>query len=209
MEDSGLQNHVPGERLVKCLGYLIVIRFASVALSLVSMLPVVGGYAELISGLPSAALAVVLWLLGSEHNRYRKAAMLYGVSLAIGCVVYLIGRINAAGELGWQLNDAATYVTFGASVCSFLAMYQEYNAHGEVIEPVDKNVSRKWEQLFGWQVAYLLAAYILNFALIAVLFVFPVILEVYAWAVELVNLVIAWCYIRNLKAMCCSIQNMG
>lgn len=195
-------------RYVELFGYLIWIRIAAVALSLLSMLPVVGGYAEMIINLPNLALVVVLWLLGNGAGRYRKSAVLLAVSLGIGLAVSLLSYWNVTGEMGWLLNDAAPYITFASSVCSFLAVYQEYTAHGEAIAAIDKAVSRKWEQLFGWLIAYLLVSYVLSFALIAVFFAVPVILEAYAWVVELVNLVIAWCYIRNLKAMCCSVQNM-
>lgn len=196
------------KRFVELYGYLIWIRIGAVALSLLSMLPVVDGYAEMIDWLPTAALTVVLWLLGSAPGRYRKAAMLYGGSLAVVFAVYLLNQIKMADGVGWQSTEIAISLPVAASVCSFLALYQEYNAHGEAIAPIDKSVSWKWEKLFGWQIAFLLASYVLSFALIAVLFDFPAVLEGYAWAVKLVDLLISWCYIRNLKAMCSAVENM-
>ena len=184
------------DKIVEYLGYLIWIRLAAVALSLLCLIPVVETIAEGLDFLPNLAMVVVLWLLSNGQDRYRKASIYLAVSVCITFAAQLFG------------SAAFVIVMLVSSVCSFIALYQEYNAHAELMEPVAPKVAGQWHSLFKWQVAYLLVTYVIAFVLVILLIEFPMINEIYAWAVQIVNLVYAWFYLRNLDAMRKELRNM-
>lgn len=202
MEESGMQNAVPKERLIKCFGYLIVIRLAAAALSLLSMVPYVGAFADYISPVLTLATICILGTIGDRGSRYSKAAVMLLVSALLELVSGLLPLMGFPDAVEDICNAFAAALTLIASVCSFLAVYQEYNAHAELVGPVDQDLARRWHKLFNWQIVYLLVSYVMAFVLVAVFFEFPLAMQIYALCVRLVNLVIAWCYIQNLNAMC-------
>lgn len=201
MDENGKQFPVPKERLMKCFGYLIVIRFAAAVLPLLSMVPYVGGFADYLGLVLTFVKIWILGGIGGRGTRYSRTAMLLLISVVaelIGGFLPLMGLQDALGDI---YNVFATALTLIASLCSFLAMYQEYNAHAELIEPVDPDLARRWHKLFNWQIVYLLAAYVVSVVLIAVLFVFPLAIHICNLCLKLINIVFAWCYIQNLNAM--------
>jgi hypothetical protein len=42
-------------------------------------------------------------------------------------------------------------LSVAASICSIVAVYQEYTAHSEVLAEKDMILSRKWHNLFYWE----------------------------------------------------------
>lgn len=48
------------------------------------------------------------------------------------------------------LSAAISALNLGVMVFSWIATYQEYRAHAELIEPIDSGLSRKWSWLFWW-----------------------------------------------------------
>lgn len=177
------------DKIVECLRYLIWIRLAAVGLSLLCLIPVIDTIAERLDFLPNLAMVVVLWLLSNGQDRYRKASIYLAVSVCITFAARLFG------------SALLVIVMLVSSVCSFVALYQEYHAHAELMEPVAPKVAGQWHSLFNWQVAYLLVTYVIAFVLVIFLIEVPMLAELYAWAVQIVNLVYAWFYLRNLDAM--------
>lgn len=122
--------------LVKWLKILFYAHIASLVVSVVS------GVSDLdtswISWIITVAAAVCLFRLAPVNGRYRKAAVLSAVM--IGCSV-----LNMVLQLG-------TVLTLAASVCSLIAVYQEYSAHSELVEQQDSKLSRQWHSLFNLQI---------------------------------------------------------
>lgn len=188
---------------IRCYEYLLWIRVAVILISLLSRIPLIGGYVALVRFLPSLAMIAVLWKLADGKDRYRKAMILLAVSFGIEVVTHLVGSLTNDS----QMVTAAAVINLAASLFSFLAVYQEYNAHAERIEPLDPALSRKWRGLFNWQIVFWIGSWLMFGALSVLMLVMPAITEIYAWVVEVVQLIINWCYINNLLAMCRRLKN--
>ena len=81
-----------------------------------------------------AATIYCMFNLSSENNRYKKAAIFRTAFLGCALITSLI--------FGSYLLSIA------ASICSIVAVYQEYAAHSEVLVEKDMTLSRKWRKLF-------------------------------------------------------------
>lgn len=177
------------DKTLDYLRYLIWIRLGAVALQLLCLVPVVDTIAEWLDILPNLALVVVFWLLSNGKDRYWKAFIYLAVSVGISFIARAFG------------SPVFLIVMLASSVCSFIAVYQEYNAHAELIEPVAPTVAGRWHSLFNWQVVYLLVVYVMALVMAAILLDYPMFSEIYAWAIQVVNLIYAWFYLRNLDDM--------
>ncbi len=125
------------ELLTKWLRVLIYVNLVGILNSLLGRFPQVP---EMLTVWASrgimAAWIVCMLCLSDVNDRYKKAAVFRAVML----ICALAGDYLMAGSL----------LTLAASVFSVLAVYQEYSAHAEVMEPLAPSLSRKWRSLFAW-----------------------------------------------------------
>ena len=84
-----------------------------------------------------AATIYCMFNLSRENNRYKKAAIFRTVFL--GCALIT------------SLLFGSYLLSIAASICSIVAVYQEYAAHSEVVAEKDMALSRKWRNLFYWE----------------------------------------------------------
>ncbi len=132
------EKHLQKESAAKWLKYLFYIHIVSVAISLISLLPIVDNWIVWISRAVALATVVCLFQLASAHKRYQKAAFFRAGMLSISLFhAFFSGR---------------TFLILVSSVFSIIAVYQEYNGHGELVQDLDPGLSRKWKKLFTWQV---------------------------------------------------------
>lgn len=82
----------------------------------------------------SAANLYLFFRLKDANPRYKTTAIFYAVPLAISVL-----GIQMLGLVG--------------DICGIVAQYQEFHAHGELVEERDPKLSDKWSTLFGMQVA--------------------------------------------------------
>ena len=136
----------PRQEAAKWLRCLLYIHIASLAVSLLSLLPVADQVFGWIQRILVIGSALCLSQLSFAGERYRKAA--------------IFKIIYAAGLLITSLFFASTAISLAASVCSLIAIYQEYSAHSELISGADPALSRKWHSLFTWSI---LAALLVGF----------------------------------------------
>lgn len=122
---------------VKWLQILFYVHIASIALSLISLLPVNDSFSVWISRVISAAVAVCLFQLAPASERYKKAAIFSAVSLGLTLASTLL---------------LTTLLTLAASILSLLATYQEYSGHSDMVAEADPKLSRNWHSLFNWQI---------------------------------------------------------
>lgn len=130
--------HFPKALLVKWLRNLFYIQIVSIALSLISLLPIVDTWTVWVSRAVTGAAIVCFFQLAPAQERYRKAAIYKTVMLVVTLVNSLILR--------------SAILVLVSSVCSIIAVYQEYSGHGNLIQDADPKLSRKWHGLFTWQV---------------------------------------------------------
>lgn len=116
----------------KWLQYLLYVGIAAAVNALLSIfLP--GNLTRWISIAANAALTYLMFRLAGSNPRYKTSGIFYAVSL--GITVLGIRVLGLAGD-----------------ICAIVAQYQEYHAHGELIEAQDHKLAGKWGSLFWLQV---------------------------------------------------------
>lgn len=101
----------------------------------------------------------VLYVLRGESGRYRTA----------GTLLLISGVISVVMLLAFSANAFAVIVSLAASVIVFVAEYQEYMGHAEVLAGTDSYLADRWRGLWRWMI-YAFAASV-GGALAALLFV--------------------------------------
>ena len=125
------------ELLVKWLRVLMYIAFVSLVNSVVNFLPFVpAAVTTWISRGIMVVVVICMFQLASANARYKKA----GIMRAIMLVCTLITALAYASSI----------LNLVASILSIIAVYQEYNAHSELIADKDSKLSGKWHSLFTW-----------------------------------------------------------
>lgn len=140
---------------IKWLRVLFYLAIASLVNSVVDYFPLVpASISTWVSrGIMAATIFCMLQLEG-ENKRYQKAAVFRALTLGCALVTsFLFGSY---------------LLSLVASVCSVLAVYQEYAAHSELTAEKNAGISRKWHNLFYWEFA---ASILLSFgSMLAVVF---------------------------------------
>lgn len=139
MEHETDRVQFPREQIVKWLRVLLLARIASIAVSLISCLPVNDGWLQWISKAITVVTITALFQLAPGNVRYRKAAVFRTVMLGLTLITSLL--------------VASTFLTLAASVLSLLSVYQEYSGHAEITADPDPKLSRNWHRLFNWGLA--------------------------------------------------------
>lgn len=85
------------------------------------------------------AMVLCMFRLAPVNARYRKAGVFRAGMLVCALITaFLFGSV---------------LLTIAASVLSFLAVYQEFQAHAELVFGADPKLSRNWRSLFYWEIA--------------------------------------------------------
>ena len=82
------------------------------------------------------AVVVCMFQLTPANERYKKAGIMRAVMLVCTLVTAFV--------------YASSLLNLAASILSIIAVYQEYNAHSEMIADKDSKLSGKWHSLFMW-----------------------------------------------------------
>lgn len=139
----------------------------------------------------AVVIAITLFRLCAYNKRYKKAAIFLCVSL--GCsLVNIIGISLLLSAIG--------------SVCSLIAVYQEYTAHGEMCREEIPVLERKWHSLFFWQ---LVVGIIMGFAGSAAALIYAMVLNgepesfvtILLAVFNLVDIILKIFYLRYMKQM--------
>lgn len=126
-----------GNSTIKWLRILIYIEIVSLVNTVINYVPIVpAAFTTLVSRGALIAVTVCMFQLASVNERYKKAAILRTVMVCCSLLTaYLF---------------SSTILVLAASVFSLLAVYQEYNAHAELVAEKDPILSVKWHSLFYW-----------------------------------------------------------
>lgn len=128
-----MEYEIHGTIIVKWIQVLFVCEIVRLALTVVSAIPGIPSFIGWISRAVSITVIVALFHLIVVNERYRKAAILYCISVGGGIVVSLL-KISG--------------LVLVLSICAIIASYQELNAHSEVTALKDTKLSARWHSLF-------------------------------------------------------------
>jgi len=132
-------NSIPADNnalLYKWFGHLVQLQIFRILIIVLSAIPAANFLSSWLGRLASALSIFILLRLSAANQRYRKAALFLGIYLA-GNLMGAVARSNAFSML--------------FSICSVIAMYQEYWGHSEICVSKDYPLSEKWHSLFWWQ----------------------------------------------------------
>jgi hypothetical protein len=133
----------------KWLQYLLYVGIAALVNSLLGILGL-SGLSRWIGLAVNGVTVYLLFMLAGSNPRYKTAAIFYAIALASGFISNLIlGLVR--------------------SVCGIVAQYQEYHAHGELIEEQDPKLADKWGSLFGLEIAVTFVGILLTGLVVGVL----------------------------------------
>ena len=115
-----------------------------------SSFPAAGTVGEVLGALASLAYGAFLWQLRTVGGRYRTAA-LCSLAGSAGSAVILFAVPEESG-LWWALS-------LPAAVLELVSVYQECNAHADVLEGLDDRLAGKWRLLWRWKIGLLLGIF--------------------------------------------------
>lgn len=124
------------EIIVKWLNILFACQIANLATTALSVITPIGSIITWVSRVVSIVVIIALFKLEAVHERYRKAAIFYSISVSGGIISALI-NMNILG--------------IALSVCSIIASYQQLTAHAEITAPKNAKLSGRWKSLFYCQ----------------------------------------------------------
>ena len=116
---------------------LYQLRWVALVGTLIASLPFVGAWFGWVNTLISVVILFVIYKLSPVNDRYRKAAIFMGISIVLGVLVK---------------TEILNMLSFVASICSLIAVYQEYCGHAEMMTGIDEKLSRSWHTLFNWNI---------------------------------------------------------
>lgn len=133
--------------IAKWLRIMMYIALASLVNSVIDFLPFVpASVTAWISRGIMVAMVVCLFQLAPANDRYKKAGIMRAVMLVCTLITAFL--------------YASSILTLAASILSIIAVYQEYNAHSELVAEKDAKLSGKWHSLFTWGI---IAAVLVSF----------------------------------------------
>ena len=123
--------------ITKWLRILIYVAIVSLVNAIVNLLPFVpASVTTWISRGIMIAVVVCMFQLAQINERYKKAGIMRAVMLVCTLITAFV--------------YASSILNLAASILSIIAVYQEYNAHSELIADKDSKLSGKWHSLFTW-----------------------------------------------------------
>ncbi|MBR5316832.1 MAG: hypothetical protein IKU39_02955 [Lachnospiraceae bacterium] len=116
---------------IKSLFYLNCIALISIIAAWIPALTNWIGWGNIVI---SNCIAVILFGLADSNTRYQKAAIFRTIVVAISILSKFID---------------SSILSLATSIILFCSIYQEYNAHSEVLAGVDEKLSKRWKELFS------------------------------------------------------------
>ena len=141
------------KEIVKWLRLLLILEVAGLVISLTGLIGLdLGSVRQWISRLLTAGIIYALFGLG--EGRYRTSVILKTVCLVITVGITLANPIyaNLVATGATQQAELYSNITLVLNVvmmaASWIATWQLYNGHADLVENVDAPQSKRWRQLF-------------------------------------------------------------
>lgn len=126
---------------------------------LVEAFPALAVPGEILSFCCNLVYGLILIRLTSECERYRLAGLLSIAAAAVGLLSAMLGGGS------WTL-----ILTLPAAVAGLVAQYLEFMAHGDVLDPFDREGAEKWRGLWKW----FIGVYIALIGSVILMLIFPI-----------------------------------
>lgn len=123
--------------VVKRLRSLYYLSFVGLVTPLAALIPQLLNVMSWVSLVVSAVIAAVLFSLGSAGKRYRSAALLAGIAVVCNLLSMFV---------------ATSILSSAGGICDLIAIYNEYEGHGDQIRDQDPKQAKRWSNLFVWQI---------------------------------------------------------
>lgn len=114
--------------------------------------PAVGMAGEVLVALCGLAYAAILWQLRKAGERYSIAGICQAISAAAAVPLAVVSARDTDGGL-------TLLVELPLVAVSLAAMYEEFNAHAEVLDGVDDTLAEKWRKLWKWYIGLLIGVF--------------------------------------------------
>ena len=138
---------------VKWLRLLLILEVAGLVISLTGLIGLdLGSVRQWISRLLTAGIIYALFWLGI--GRYRTSAVLKTICLAVTVAIALAGPVyvhlvtTGAGEKAELYSKITGVISTVMLVVSWVATWQLYNAHADLVKEADATLEKRWRQLF-------------------------------------------------------------
>ena len=125
--------------------WLKVLFYAQIASMAITVINAATYWDNITAWILKSVNVVVLWSLfqlKDVNPRYRTAAI---TKLGALICVLLTAPVNT------RLGLSSILMLVGSG-CSWVTAYQEYHGHGEPVEAADSKLSKKWKDLFVWEI---------------------------------------------------------
>lgn len=145
------------EVIAKWIRILFACQIVKILTAILNASAAIGNIAGWLSRIVTIAIIIALFNLSVVNERYRKAALFYGISVGGGILLALLNK---------------NVFVMVLSICSIVASYHELNAHSEITASKDAKLSARWHSLF----------YLYMFAgiMVGVLSIIPMIIAAFA-----------------------------
>lgn len=121
------------EVIAKWIRILFACQIVKILTATLNASAAIGNIAGWLSRIVTIAIIIALFNLSVVNERYRKAALFYGISVGGGILLALLNK---------------SVFVMVLSICSIVASYHELNAHSEITASKDAKLSARWHSLF-------------------------------------------------------------
>ena len=121
------------EVITKWIRILFACQIVKILTATLNASAAIGNIAGRLSRIVTIAIIIALFNLSVVNERYRKAALFYGISVGGGILLALLNK---------------NVFVMVLSICSIVASYHELNAHSEITASKDAKLSARWHSLF-------------------------------------------------------------
>ena len=121
------------EVIAKWIRILFACQIVKILTATLNASAAIGNIAGCLSRIVTIAIIIALFNLSVVNERYRKAALFYGISVGGGILLALLNK---------------NVFVMVLAICSIVASYHELNAHSEITASKDAKLSARWHSLF-------------------------------------------------------------
>ena len=143
--------------------WLKVLFYAQIASMAITAINAVTHLDNITAWILKAVNVVVVWSLfqlKDVNPRYRTTAIAKVTALICGLLTL---PVNTSG---WGLSSILLLV---GSTAGWVASYQEYHGHGELVAEMDSKLAKRWKDLFVWEVAIALGTSVISIVGVTIL----------------------------------------
>lgn len=148
-------NSLSKDILIQQLKILFYIRIAYLMVGVLHNLPMNTNWVNWLQYIATAGMIYCMLRLGVFHPRYKKAGVLQAVYLILTLVniaqsaYFIYQSVTTPGVFDLTFSNTLSYIIGTVAIFSnWVAIYQLYNAHGDMVADQAPDLARKWRNMF-------------------------------------------------------------